>query len=60
MFKLFDEPYLPKAYQPTAEQFEEAEAENEWVNLQKDWAQRSGVFENAPENQGGDVCRLTA
>lgn len=44
MFKLFDAPYLSKAYQPTPSELEEAEAENEAFNLRKEKRRGQGYL----------------
>jgi len=44
MFKLFDAPYLSKAFQAKPEVIEEAEAENEAFNLRKEKRRGQGYM----------------
>ena len=44
MNKLFDEPYLSKAYKATDEELEQAEAENEAVDLRKEKRRGQGYL----------------
>ena len=44
MNKLFDEPYLSKAYQATDEELEQAEAENEAFNLRNEKRRGQGYL----------------